>query len=281
MSESRLQDKFIDGSYATNPKAEILPGQHKMFNDAFNFVDGVKYPLSLAHHSIPQDGDQIVMVGCGVVPGDSFSPDSSPEEFHRHRYNGSLNYIFKDNRKLFVPDKRGRSYMTSLNFRDENEFRETVSKLSADFGHRALHVLDAGCGQGLAFRDLLTLDEIDVEKSVGFSLPTRDRRRKLNLRLLYADVMHCGMKRRFDMVFSVHGAFRYHPTNLYSQKNIAMLSILQSIDLTQEGGLLLNDVINFAMPKLFEMGILEYSESSVSRVLRHPTVDEVMELMVR
>lgn len=268
-------DSFTSGAYVTDPVKEFLPGQQAKFNQSFSFVDGNQYPLSLVHPDIPQEGNQLGMIGVESVHGDSSHPEPwAVQEYLRDTMRRNIGGMCMTGRRLFGQNT---TYMVSLGMVEE-DFRAFIRELSAEFNHRSLAVLDAGCGDGLAFHDLLGIDEVDQKNSVGLTLPHRHTIDAPDPELLYANIMHCGEKKRFDLSVSCQGAFTYHPTNHYRQRSIQMLAFLNLINLTKEGGVILGD--HFYPPardELLKGGILGRMEKTFPlRVLRHPTVDEVM-----
>lgn len=279
-----LIDSFTTGIYATDSEKEFIPGQQAKFDKSFNFVDGVSYPLSLVHPDITQEGNQQRMIGVERISGDDYHPDSfTVQEFVREMTRKNFGGIYHTERRLVLGS---RAYLPELGMRLE-DFRNFMNTLSGQFGHRALSVLDAGCGDGLAFNEMMQIDGVDAKNSVGLSLPhaaNRDLSRSSSAveisdpNLLYANIMHCGGKKRFDLLISVHGAFLYHPTNQYPQRHIGMLSLLNAINLTEQGGAILAAPYHLpATVELLDDGILGRMEQPFPlQVLRHPTVDEVM-----
>lgn len=283
-----ILDSFCSGDYLTD-QGELIVGQRQKFNEAFTFVDGLEYPLSMVHPEIPQEGDQLGMIGVDKVHG------VPVRDYVRYRIRKDLDAdypAYKSTRALFGKEKfddtglgsrsKNTTYVSELGL-SEKRFRALISRLSAHFNHRALTVLDLGCGQGVGYKQLLKMDEIDEDTSVGLTLPLADTWAYPNTDLLYVNIMHCGQKRESDFTLSAHGCMRYHPTNFYEQRYPDMLVMLQAVNLTRPGGMILYNVAGMhSINKLINDRILRFdslSETMALRVLRHPTVDEVMDYM--
>lgn len=279
-----LIDSFATGIYATDPGKEFIPGQQAKFDKSFNFVDGVRYPLSLLHPDIAQRGNQQRIIGVESISGDDFHSDPfTVQEFIREMTWKNFGGIYHTERGLVLGS---RAYLPEVGMRLE-DFRNFMNTLSGQFGHRALAVLDAGCGDGLAFNEMVQIDGVDAENSIGLSLPHGAKLELLRSssaveisdpNLLYANIMHCGSKKRFDLLMSIHGAFLYHPTNHYPQRHMGMLSLLHAINLTEQGGAILAAPYHLpATVELLDDGILgRMKQPFPLQVLRRPTVDEVM-----
>ncbi len=274
-----ILESFCSGDYRTN-EGELLVGQRQKFEEAFTFVDGLQYPLSMVHPDIPQEGDQLLKIGVKGV-----------RDCVRGRIRKDLDADYPSyfsERKLFGKEKfddselnfDGKSTYVSVLGLGEKKFRALIGRLSADFSHRSLVTLDAGCGQAVGYKQLLKFDEIDEDNSVGLTLPSKYTWAYPDHSLLHANIMHCGRNREFDLTLSVHGAFRYHPTNFYQQRHPDMLSLLQAVNLTRPDGMILFNFPNLiSIGELIKAGILRFdnlSETMALRVLRHPTVDEVI-----
>lgn len=254
-----------------------MDGQIEKFDRNFRFVDGVKYPLTLVIGEIPESEEQLKELGVYKVGGGyHYGGPRSVEDFNREIVRNNLNGAYMTSRKLYRGD---RSYVRQMNM-SNGAFSRLLKRISNEFGGRALSVLDAGCGEGVAYRELMKIEEIDESSSTGLTLPHFAFRNGLTPDLLYANIMHCAQKKRFDLLFDIHGAFTYHPTNQYRQLHTGMLSFLQAISLTEVGGIMFfQPSLALSIEVFEERGVLErIPGTGACRVLRHPRVDELIEL---
>lgn len=275
-----LAGPLVSGSYLDN---ELVPGQRAKFDAAFNFVDGVSYPLSLLHPDIPQKPGQAKMIGNERIQSRLKNWMVPLDEFNREVVGGDLRLQYIDDRKFHGGVRT--SYLDSFGL-GIDDFTKLMGQLSANFGNRALAVLDAGCGIGNGFDQLLQLDGIDKEISVGLTLPRHTNWHSLDPRLLYVNIMHCGQRRLFDVGFDAYGAFSYHPMNSYHRSH-GKLSLLHLVNLIRPGGIIFSaDIDPFAANILLENGVLENVGlgngvlGKVFRVVRQPTANEVLKYVM-
>lgn len=270
-----LIDRFYNADY-WNSEQEVYPGQAELLHENLRLVQaGLLAPLSLCHPDAETTSDQAEELGFDkaqltrlmqsvVEPGDV-----------------SLGYI--TNRTLGDNPFGGASYERDLStFKEElteelDDLRETLS--------RKLRVIDTGCGRGHAFQAIRRFQSVDESQSLGITLPLFGKRgRKKNqpdppeseARIAWANIIHCGGKRNFDVLFDVYGAFNYHPGRRVEIPTFKLWPILQAIGFVSPGGrLYCNTASDDAKRFLLEKEVWEERRLWTFDLLRHPELNEI------
>jgi hypothetical protein len=179
---------------------------------------------------------------------------------------------------------RGRTYESNLNL-CKGQFRDIVEMHCADTKKSAISVLDSGCGDAVAFEEILNIPCIDVGKSVGLTIHSKNFMPvDVQSRVLKQNCVTIAPKtdRRFDLVLSVLGTATYHP---FDEK----AGILQSINSTAIGGILMIRISDYPgvddadkkTTAIFrDLGIIEPCYTPyVYRLVRHPTLEEIKKIL--
>ncbi len=189
------------------------------------------------------------------------------------------------------------SYVDALGM-SRNTFVDALEEIRADQGGRRLSVFDLGCGQGVGFEDLLELEAVDPTSSIGITLPNIQLNPyKQGPQISHANVVHLAPKHQADATFSVFGTTSYHPMDRqFRHHTRGTFGLLQAIGFTREGGWIFHRQLKDLDPDnevLEEEGILRHDphfsfrnkknpgiNAQAWQVLRHPTHDEIRELLL-
>lgn len=192
------------------------------------------------------------------------------------------------------------SYESRLLIR-EGQFGNFLYEYLRVSGKDSASVFDAGCGRARAFGEILAIDGVSREKSVGITAAgIRKVREEARDRVNFGNIIFLAPRRgevetvRFNVLLSVHGALSYYPLNKIGGARYQMLAFLQAINFIEQNGLLLIDCMcakEETVPFLVSKGILRRvleleqflrngtERKTVFMLDRRPTIDEIREFL--
>lgn len=278
----------------------------------FDVVDGIKYPELLimddmVEHDGPPEFPRINIWDLGANSGKSAveaalfdglglgpkANDGSEKE--------ELRLGYRTDRPLSHLNPQYPSYETHLNLRT-GELPYLLNRYRVQTRKSALKVGDFGCGRGRALKSICELPCADKEKSFGVTLhPISTVRPEVNDKVAQANVVHLKPKHtnpddtRVDVFLSLHGVIQYHPLNSKNAAYERCFGLLQAINMTAIGGLIMTEdsyETGTVMKKLHELGIIEAPKEFAGhfretacvyrqcvRVKRRPNLREVKGLL--
>lgn len=155
-------------------------------------------------------------------------------------------------------------------------------------GKKALAILDSGCGDAIAFGEILGSPYIARGESIGLTIhPLNKTDPRAQDRVVRADCIETAPKKRFDVFISALGTATHHPFG-------KVFAALQAVNMVHEGGLVMlghRAATAEGVTRKFEaIGILSPADhlktslvfrgkSGVLKVERHPTLKEVHEIL--
>lgn len=239
--------------------------------EVFRTVNGLEYPLALLCEN--SDGHHLPRM----------------RGYQWYRTDGDK----LENRSV----SEGKSYEEEL-LLEESELLKILNEIAQRLG-RVIKILDWGCGQGRALREILSFDCVDKNESFGVTLPhTKNIHPEVRNKIVQrsAHRVRPSIFHNFDVLISVFGINHYHP---FGTANDGLFGLLQSMALTARGGYIIDPTSlvrqnpaspitpsyaqllkgGYLRPASFECISPEFNPvPQITEVTKHPTPEEICRL---